>query len=245
MKTTLTNYLRPFFIIMAILFIFISCDNESDDNELSSETGEVVDIDGNKYNTVKIGEQWWMAENLRVTKYRNGEVIPVVSDSSEWTNLKSGAYSWYQNDYETKGKYYGALYNWYAVESESELCPDGWHVPNDNEWSELFDYLGGELYAGGKLKSTNTEPAIAPRWDSPNDGANNESGFSAFPGGNRNPNGEFNYIGKYGFWWSSTEWVDNEYLAICLSNDHFGVLPTDVYVNFKSTGYNVRCIKDN
>ena len=243
MKLTSTKFLIHFLIVIMGLFIFNSCDN--DDNQPQLETGEVIDCEGNTYKTVKIGDQWWMAENLKVTKYRNGEIIPNVSDNIEWSNLSSGAYTWYQNDYDTKGEYYGALYNWYTIEDERGLCPEGWHVPNDSEWKQLFDYLGGELFAGGKLKSIITEPASDPCWNSPNDGANNESGFSAFPGGYRNPNGDFNYLGEYGFWWSATEWIDNEYLAICLSYDHFGIFATDVYVNFKSTGYSIRCVKDN
>jgi len=143
------------------------------------ETGSVTDIDGNVYQTVKIGNQWWMMENLKVTSYRNGEAIPNVTDTTEWYNLTTGAYCYYDNDaYNTT--IYGRLYNWYSINDSRSIAPTGWHVPTDEEWTTVINYLGGESVAGGKLKENGTT-----HWTSPNNGATNESGFSALPGGYR------------------------------------------------------------
>jgi uncharacterized protein (TIGR02145 family) len=145
-----------------------------------------------------------MAENLKTTKYNDGKAIPLVTDNVAWTNrdsiaLTTPAYYWYDNDSTTK-KTYGALYNGYAVKTD-QLCPTGWHVPDDAEWSDLTTYLGGEDVAGGKLKETGTD-----HWQSPNKGATNESGFTALPGGYRTMNGKFNYINGGSGWWSSTKY---------------------------------------
>lgn len=163
-------------------------------------TDTLTDIDGNVYKTVKIGNQWWMAENLKVTRYRNGDAIPNVTNNSSWTGLNSGAYCYYDNN----GSYdadYGALYNWYAVNDSRNIAPVGWHMPTDSEWQTLVDYLGGDYVAGGKLKETGTT-----HWTSPNYGATNESGFTGRPGGWRtNYDGDCNGMGGHTFYWSSTE----------------------------------------
>jgi len=162
-----------------------------------------VDIDSNIYPTVKIGDQWWMAENLKVTHYRNGDAIPNVSVNSSWTNLTSGGYCIFNNDQNNVATY-GLLYNWYAVDDSREIAPSGWHVPSDEEWKTLIDYLGGELVAGGKLKETGTT-----HWNSSNEGATNESGFAALPGGYRDDGGTFYYLGNYAYFWSSAEYSSN------------------------------------
>ena len=132
-------------------------------NALLAQLGVVVqDIDGNNYLTVTIGTQIWMAENLRTTKYNDGTAIPLVTDNTTWANLTTPAYCWYNNDAKTNGSTYGALYNWYSVNTK-KLCPTGWHVPNDTEWTTLTTYLGGTAVAGGKLKETGTA-----HWYSPN-----------------------------------------------------------------------------
>lgn len=116
------------------------------------EYGSVTDTEGNTYKTIKTVTQTWMAENLKTTKYNDGTLIPNVSDNTAWTQLSSGAYCWYSNDINNKSTF-GALYNWYAVNT-GKLCPEGWHVPGDDEWTTLTGYLGGEDVAGGKMKST-------------------------------------------------------------------------------------------
>ncbi len=146
--------------------------------DLIAESG-VTDIDNNHYEAVRIGSQLWMAENLKTTRYNDGTPIPLVTDSLEWDNLVTPAYCWYRNDPVTYGETYGALYNLHVV-STGILCPSGWHVPSDAEWTVLSDYLGGESVAGGKLKEAGTT-----HWYTPNAGATNETGFTALPGGIR------------------------------------------------------------
>jgi uncharacterized protein (TIGR02145 family) len=127
--------------------------------------GEVSDIDGNYYKTIQIGSQIWMAENLKTTRYNDGSNIPLVTDNTAWSNLTTPGYCWYNNDAATYKNVYGALYNWYAVNT-GKLCPSGWHVPSEYEWTLLVNYLGGVYAAGGKLKETGTT-----HWYSPNAGA--------------------------------------------------------------------------
>ncbi len=197
--------------------------------------GSVTDIDGNTYKTIQIGNQTWMAENLKVTKYRDGTVIPNVTDNDSWKVLSSGAYCWYNNDAATNKNIYGALYNWYAVTDTRNLCPAGWRVPSETEWTTLTTFLGGENVAGGKLKETGTT-----HWWIPNSGATNETGFTALPGG-ENVYGQFNNNGEYGYLWSVTEagwqnaWFLNLYRAESyVAGGQFG----------KEDGMSVRCIKD-
>lgn len=139
----------------------------------------VSDIDGNLYKTIVIGTQVWMAENLRTTKYNNNADIPLVTGNQEWASLTTPAYSWYNNDESANKSTYGALYNWYAINT-GNLCPTGWHVPLSTEWTILINYLGGEASAGGKLKE-----AGLSHWATPNTGATNQSGFTALPAGVR------------------------------------------------------------
>jgi uncharacterized protein (TIGR02145 family) len=164
----------------------------------------VTDFDGNIYKTVYIGTQQWMTENLKTTKYSDGSPIPNVSDETEWLNLTTGAWSYYNNDIIHNNKY-GKLYNWFAgnpsTNGNKNLCPSGWHVPSDSEWSVLIDYLGGREVAGGKMKEVGTE-----YWLDPNTGATNESGFSGLPGGYRNADWKnFPDMRSTGGWWSVTE----------------------------------------
>ena len=167
----------------------------------------VTDIDANQYATVIIGTQEWMAENLRTTKYANGDVIPNVTDPNQWYSILSGAWCHYQNNtqYEIP---FGKLYNWYVVGDSRKVCPTGWHVPTDTEWTILEDYLGPD--AGAKMKSIDTQFVIfQPIWNNPSIYATNESGFSALPGGNRDIESPDNYayfegIPYSGGWWSST-----------------------------------------
>ncbi|MFA6925323.1 MAG: fibrobacter succinogenes major paralogous domain-containing protein [Bacteroidales bacterium] len=168
-------------------------------NEVSLTTGLTeTDIDGNIYHIVTIGTQVWLLENLNTTKYNDGTLIPLVTDNSGWNNLTTGAYSDYNNT-PSNSSTYGRLYNWYAVNNAHKICPLGWHVPSDAEWTTLETYLGISS-AGGKLKEAGTI-----HWTSPNVGATNETGFTALPGGSRYPNGSFNNIGNYANWWTATD----------------------------------------
>jgi uncharacterized protein (TIGR02145 family) len=200
-----------------------------------------IDGDGNHYGVVTIGEQVWMAENLKTTKYRNG--TPIVypgTNNNAWLSNTNGAYAWYNNDIGWKD-IYGALYNWHAVNNARGLCPTGWHVPTDAEFTELTNFLGGGGVAGGKMKSTSTVPDPHPRWESPNTGATNESNWSGLPGGGRDPSGTFFNVGSFGFWWSSTE--DSAYYALS-RNLFYSLSSVGGFSSFKTDGYSVRCLKD-
>ena len=206
-------------------------------NQLSFTTPPevITDIDDNSYNTIIIGNQVWMKENLSVTHYNDGTPIPLVTDNTEWRDLTTPGYCWYNNDRDTYGDTYGALYNWYAVNT-GKLCPDGWHVPTDAEWTILTDYLGGDDIAGGKLKETGTV-----HWTSPNTGATNESGFTARPGGYRGSVGNFVLIGTHGIWWSSSEYNTAAAWRRGMIYDSSNILRmgTD-----KDYGFSVRCLRD-
>lgn len=193
----------------------------------------VTDIDGNVYNTVAIGTQLWLAENLKTTKYSDGTAIPLVTDNTIWANLLTPAYCWYNNDMTTNKATFGALYSWYAVNS-GKLCPAGWHVPTDVDWSLLATYLGGESIAGNKLKESGTI-----YWQSPNANATNETGFSALPGGYRNYIGIFTNKGVNGYWWSSTELSNSKAYYRNMGYNYSNATRDNVD---KFNGFSVRCI---
>ncbi len=204
----------------------------------------VTDHEGNHYNTIIVGNQEWMAGNLMVSSYRNGDPIPEIEDGNDWHNLTGGAFVWYENRYEGRGEYYGALYNWYAVADERGLCPPGWRVPGEEDWDSLVIFLGGSEIAGGAMKSERTFPDLHPRWNEPNTGATNTGGFSAFPAGYRERAGSFRDLGERAFWWSADEhgidgsWAHN----MVLRYDYPGVFR---FSSSKHRGCSVRCIKDN
>ncbi len=209
-------------------------------DDRNHEKSKVTDIDGNIYITTKIGTQWWMAENLKVTHYRNGDAIPHVTDDNQWYNLTTGAYCNYNND-TSNVAIYGRLYNWYAVDDSRNLAPASWHVPTDSEWQILINYLGGDAVAGGKMKTTGTIEGGDGLWFYPNAGATNSSGFSALPGGYRTYSGAFNSVGDYANFWSSTEsssdYAWDRYLYCCFSD-------VRRYYSDKRGGFSVRCIRD-
>jgi uncharacterized protein (TIGR02145 family)/uncharacterized repeat protein (TIGR02543 family) len=195
----------------------------------------VMDIDGNVYTTVKIGTQTWMVENLKTTRFNDSSEIQLVTDSAAWTSLNTAAYCWYNNDLIYKSNNYGALYNWYSVNT-GKLAPKGWHVPSDTEWNILTTYLGGDNVAGGKMKEEGTI-----HWASPNTGASNVSGFTALPGGNRNHQG-FISVGSFGSWWLSTENTDVDASRRYILNNSEDV--SNFTTNSKFCGNSVRCIKN-
>jgi len=199
-------------------------------------TEQVADGDGNIYNTVQISTQLWIQENLKTTHYNNGDIIANITDNTAWSELGSGAYCWYDNDEGTYKDPYGALYTWWTTVDVRNICPAGWHVPTDAEWTTITDYLGGESVAGGKLKETGTT-----HWTSPNTGATNETGFTALPGGSRSNDGTFNNIGNYGYYWSSTESSSGSAWSWNMSFEN-----ADAYRNNNNRqeyGYSVRCVK--
>lgn len=202
---------------------------------LKRTSGTVTDADGNVYETVKIGTQWWMAENLKVTHYRNGDPIEHVPHESEWKLMSSGAYCSYDSYLEYADEY-GYLYNWYALNDSRNLAPEGWHVPSDEEWQILVDYLGGHTVAGSKLKEAGTD-----HWQAPNSIATNSSGFTAIPGGARNDIGGFSGLGSYAFFWSITEYSSYFVYTRVLSDDYIGISNTKYS---KQNGFSVRLIKD-
>ncbi|MBL7903915.1 MAG: fibrobacter succinogenes major paralogous domain-containing protein [Bacteroidales bacterium] len=194
-----------------------------------------IDIDGNAYPTTSIGNQVWMAENLRVTKYRNGDPIPNVTGNTAWEALTSGAWCWYDNNQVANSKY-GALYNWYAVTDSRGLCPEGWRTPTDEEWTTFITMLGGANVAGGKLKAT------SPLWIAPNTDATNSTGFSALPGGERRPWGAFNSKNESGNFWSSAEITATTVWYRLVGYNIGDILRYSS--EGKTAGYSVRCLKD-
>jgi uncharacterized protein (TIGR02145 family) len=255
MKKTITVF--ALFTVVVLLF---SCRNRSDKaldskasyseqttsgsgenkNSAGPETAEqgpdiVIDIDGNVYETVKINRQTWMVKNLKTTKYNDGTAIPLVTDEKAWAALSSPGYCWYNNDSLSYKPTYGALYNWYAVNT-GKLCPMNWHVPSDEEWTSLITWLGGEVIAGNKLKETGTD-----FWVGPNTGATNEFGFSALPGGFRYQDGIFHDFGFSGYWWTSTKNSDTRAFFRYMDYEYSNVFR---FNNLNKNGFSVRCIRD-
>lgn len=196
--------------------------------------GIPVDADGYSYDTVKIGTQVWMKENLKTTRYQNGDSIPLVT-GTEWGNLTTGAVCYYNNEYPYR-EMYGGLYNWYAVMDSRSICPTGWRVPAEGDWALLTEFLGGRLVAGGKLKETGS----SQHWRTPNAGATDEYGFTALPGGTRSYTGVFGGAGS-----SANLWFARELnLTVAFTG---GINYSSTYFNLvsnnKKTGMSVRCIK--
>jgi uncharacterized protein (TIGR02145 family) len=193
----------------------------------------ITDIDGNIYNWGKIGTQEWFLENLKTTRYNDGTSIPYVEDNNEWFALTTPSYCWYDNNAAANKGIYGALYNWYAV-STDKLCPSGWHMATGTDWTTLINFLGGQGVAGGPLKEHTTD-----HWNPPNNGATNESGFTALPGGCRDYTGTYIYFGISALWSSSI--LSSDYIAL----DFNGVFVRSITNTDKRCGYSVRCVKDN
>ena len=215
-------------------------------------TGTFTDIDGNSFQGVEIGNQCWMDRNLTVTHYPNGEVIPYITENTAWGDLaddnSADAYCYYNN---LAGDY-GALYSYAAAiaddwtrdnevvingQGAQGICPDGWHLPTDAEWTQLTIFLGGESVAGGKLKE-----AGLTHWVNPNSGATNASGFTALPGGFRYAiDGVFGFAGNGGYWWSATEF--GSYYAWSRGLFYYNAIVQPDYAS-KSFGFSVRCVRD-
>jgi uncharacterized protein (TIGR02145 family) len=198
--------------------------------------GSITDQQGNLYKTIVIGAQEWMAENLKTTVYRNGDAIPNVTANFQWEGSNSGAWCSYNNNSQYDCPY-GKLYNWYATSDPRNLCPTGWHIPTDAEWTVLTNYLGGLGTAGGKMKSNGTQ-----YWEIANSGADNASGFSGLPGGYRsNSNGVFSGVGSFGSWWSATTSLVSNAWSRDLYNNNSEIGRNG---STKGNGLSVRCLRD-
>ena len=215
-----------------------------------NDTGTVTDIDGNVYQTVKIGNQVWTVENLRTTKYNDGSAIPLVTNDTAWGKLTTPGYCWYDNNIKNKSKY-GALYNWFTIDTK-KLAPKGWHVPTDAEWIILENYL---ITNGYNWDGTTTDNKIAKSMAAKTDwktdtgrgtighdlSKNNRSGFSALPGGYRVDFGPFGNIGDLGLWWSASEIDASSAFSRNLVYDNVRLLSYDLT---KSCGFSVRLLRD-
>ncbi len=217
--------------------------NEITFNTQQESSTTVSDYDGNTYHTVIIGNQEWMVENLKTTHYSDGSAIPFISDSTNWGKSSTAAYSWYKNDISYKDSY-GAFYNWYAVNTK-KLCPTGWHVPNDDELTSLFTYLGGKKYACRLMEAGITH------WVSPNTGADNSTGFTGLPTGkidilyigvNQYYFRGFGFIGEF---WSTTGYSATQHADdLDLEQDFTSTSYSFLYFHDWKVGLTVRCLKN-
>jgi len=214
----------------------------------------VTDVDGNEYPTVQIGDQCWMKENLKTTRYNDETLIPNVEDGNAWKDLTTGAYVWYENDITWRDKY-GALYNWFAVDDPKGLCPEGWHVPSKEEWESLISFIGGDNILGRKLRSCRQVNSpiggecvttVHPRWDATSvifGDDLDEYGLSLLPGGRRasgQNSATFYSLGSGGYWWSTTYDSGVYFRYMSLNDPH-------IYSSYETEnqGFSVRCIKNN
>jgi uncharacterized protein (TIGR02145 family) len=245
-KKTMENanptYMKVVFLFLLVILSPFFCFSQE------KPLGQVADVDGNMYNTVKIGDQVWLKENLKVTRYNNGDPITMIKDVYTWTTLKAPAYCNYDNS-ERIAMEYGRLYNYYTVVDERKLCPVGTHVPTDKEWETLSDYLGGMKVAGGKMKESGTK-----HWRSPNvmsidttngnfsEVSGSESGFSALPSGRQYHNC-YTFLGEYTQMWSNTQCSYDDDLVWCRYMT-FSLPHLNRFTYKKHYGLSVRCLMD-
>jgi uncharacterized protein (TIGR02145 family) len=221
----------PFFVLILMTFVILSagCTKEEKLQD------PVTDVEGNIYKTVKIGSQVWMAENLRTTKYNDGIEITLTTGSGQWNDLSNAGFCWYDNNESSFKELYGALYNGYAVVT-GKLCPDGWHIPEKQEWTVLSEFLGDSVKAGGKMKEAGTA-----NWKVPNKGADNSSGYTAVAAGIRYFEGTFSSNQSYSCLWAVTEASPEELWCVSL---YFADSNLSFNHRSKKYGFSVRCIKD-
>jgi uncharacterized protein (TIGR02145 family) len=242
MKKNSRIWFYQLFVMGLILILTYSCKKDED------SIMKITDADGNVYASVTLGSQDWLVENLKTTKYNDNTNIPLITDNAEWAALSSPAYCLYNNDIGKK-EVYGALYNWYSVNS-NKLCPIGWHVPTDEDWTILTEYLANNGYGyegsgadiGKSLASkSGWSQDPTPGFVGNDQSTNNKSGFNAVPSGYRIMNGEFANIGEIDYWWTATEFNDAwSWMR------HLFYQTNMVYrwYDYKQYGYSVRCIKD-
>lgn len=201
----------------------------------SSCKEELKDIDGNVYKTVKIGDQLWMAENLRVTKFNNGDPIETTNPAKlDISDLIEPKFQWVAGGNDSKLELYGRLYTWYVVTDSRKICPEGWHVVTDTEWGNLCTMFGGKSKAGSSLKAVKN-------WAYSNSQSNNLSGFSALPAGGRGANGAFGGMEYYGGWWSTSS---KDSLTAPYWNIYYESETVKRAEYHKNAGFSVRCVKD-
>jgi uncharacterized protein (TIGR02145 family) len=245
--------MRTFLYLLIAGGLFLSnCSKKEDSaSEDPNQSGTVSDIDGNKYKTVIIGTQVWMAENLKTTKYNDGTAIPTTTVNAAWAALTTGACGVTNLINEVSDDSYvpanlatyGRLYNWYAVNT-GKLAPSGWHIPTNAEWTILTTFLGGQSVAGSKLKEAGTTHWLKPNKLYTNPIATNESGFTALPGGYRYKDGSYQYVNYEGYWWSSTE--DSPNNSAWGRNINYSTAEVVPYNPLsKRSGFSVRCVKDH
>ncbi|MCX6319402.1 MAG: fibrobacter succinogenes major paralogous domain-containing protein [Bacteroidetes bacterium] len=221
-------------LFTALLLVLLAC-NKNESN-VPDTPAVVSDIDGNRYEIISIGGREWMKQNLSTSRYRNGAVIPNVTDPAQWDTLTTGAWCWYNNDSATYAATYGKLYNWYAVNDPGGLAPAGWHVPDAVEWTTLSTSLGGNAVAGGLLKESGNS-----HWMSPNSNATNSTGFTGLPSGFRDLHGPFSGITFSGIFWTSSPFdALNSNTCELMYNEQS--LITGRWN--KNMGYAVRCTRD-
>ena len=213
-------------------------DTDTGDDTTDTSSDEAIDADGNIYNSVIIGTQEWMAENLKTSKYNDGTAIPNIKDKYEWGYLKTDSWCHYDNDsqYDT---IYGKLYNWYAVET-GKLCPTGWHVPTDAEWTVLTDYLGANGHDGKEGKALKSTSGWDDIYDGFTENGTDDYGWNGLPGGHRYNDGDFKVIGKAGQWWTSSSFSKETAWPRILTSDVNFFRNND----YKKKGFSVRCLKD-
>ena len=230
-------------VVLALSASLVACKKESTtptnnttNNNTSSNSSvtSVTDVQGNKYDAVKIGNQTWMKENLKVTKLNDGTEIPEVKPNDQWLQTSTPAFSYYNNDVLNDAKY-GKLYNWYTVNT-GKVCPTGWRVPTNEDWNTLSVFLGGDTISGGKMKYLNNN------WSNPTTQPTNSSGFTGLPGGLRWNNGNFGSETGMGNWWSQSSNSTSTASHVFLINysDMFSKSE-----NFKKAGMSIRCIKND
>jgi uncharacterized protein (TIGR02145 family) len=236
MKTKNRNWLFLFLMTGVTLILVYGCSGSDEDNNTTS----ITDKDGNVYTSVTIGTQVWMVENLKTTKYNDGTDIPLVTEVNTWLSLTTPGYCWFDNDASTYKAPYGAYYNWWAA-NNGKLCPTGWHVPTDADITTLTTFLGGINNAGGKLK----EEGII-HWKTPNEGATNQTGFTALPAGTRDgAGGGFAQMGNVGMWWYINNSDSDPAYYFNIWYDDSKLNSFNAYTDgHKRTGCSVRCLKN-
>lgn len=236
-------------IYIFFLFLLAVACNDKEDPVPVLETGVVTDVDGNSYKTVRIGDQWWMAENLKVKTYRNGVIVPNITDSADWVQLQSGGYCIYNNG-NNQSDEPGLLYNWDAVNNTAGLAPAGWHVPTDEEWKKLEQHLGMNAAESDKSGWRGSNEGDKIKIESPQGWtqyqsvwATNESGFTALAGSCRLPNAEFGQPGLFatGFWWTGSQTGTSDAWYRYLDYKNSNVFRSH---DSKLYGFSVRCVKD-
>ncbi len=240
--------MKNLFVLLLLIIVF-SCSKDDEEIKKSYITGTVIDIDGNEYSTIVIGEQTWMSENLRVTRYADGTEIPLFEDDASWDLLEDNnddkGYCLYTNAGSMDYSDYGCLYSFaaavngipYEVNDVQGVCPDGWHMPSRDDWAELIEYVGGPLVAGGCLKEAGTN-----HWEITESDVTNEYKFNAVPGGDRYLwGGNYERISNIGYYWTSTENTKSDAVVYWF---HYTSVQSYKSLLGKSYGLSVRCIKD-